>query len=85
MSSTEVMFTNEQLNSYYGISLIPFNGADYQYAPYICVHKEIFQILQKSFKEIAQHFDFKDIKELQDNTDKKSEAACAGGACALGD
>ena len=71
--------------SYYGISLIPFNGADYQYAPYICVHKEIFTILQKSFKEISQHFKFTDIKELQDNTDKKAEAACSGGACAIGD
>ena len=72
-------------DSYYGISLIPFSGADYQYAPYICVHKELFDILQKTFKETSQHFNFNDIVENQDNTDKKSELSCAGGACALGD
>ena len=71
-------------DSYYGISLIPYDGGDYKYLPYSQPpHPEVFEILDKAFALIAEDFRFEDIKERKDNTDFKGEVACAGGACAL--
>jgi hypothetical protein len=71
-------------NSYYGISLIPYDGGDYKYLPYSQPpHPEVFEILDKAFALIAEDFRFEDIKERKDNTDFKGEVACAGGACSL--
>ena len=71
-------------NSYYGISLIPYDGGDYKYLPYSQPpHPEVFEILDKAFVLIAEDFRFEDIKERKDNTDFKGEVACAGGACSL--
>jgi ribonucleoside-triphosphate reductase (thioredoxin) len=69
---------------YYGISLIPYDGGDYKYLPYSQpIHPEVFEVLEKSFSEIAEHYDFKNIKEVRDMTDFTAEAACQGGACTL--
>jgi len=74
----------ENRNFYNGISLIPYDGGDYQYLPYSQPpHPEVFQILKQTFAELAASFDFKKILEKKDNTDFKGEAACAGGACTL--
>lgn len=71
-------------DSYYGISLIPYDGGDYKYLPYSQPpHPEVFEILDKAFALIAEDFRFEDIKERKDNTDFKGEVACAGGACSL--
>ena len=71
-------------DSYYGISLIPYDGGDYKYLPYSQPpHPEIFEILEKGFAHIASEFKFEDIRERKDNTDFKGEIACAGGACSL--
>lgn len=71
-------------NSYYGISLIPYDGGDYKYLPYSQPpHPEVFEILDKAFSLITEDFRFEDIRERKDNTDFKGEAACAGGACTL--
>jgi ribonucleoside-triphosphate reductase len=75
----------ENKNSYYGISLIPFDGADYKYAPYLFVHDEIYELIKGTFTEIEKTFLFEDVIEDRDYTEKKGEAACAGGACAIGD
>jgi len=70
--------------SYYGISLIPYDGGDYKYLPYSQpLHPEVFEILNKSFSECAKDFDFGKIKELQDNTNFEGEISCQGGACTL--
>jgi ribonucleoside-diphosphate reductase alpha chain len=74
----------ENRDSYYGISLIPYDGGDYKYLPYSQPpHPEVFEILEKAFGLIAEDYRFEDIKERKDNTDFKGEAACAGGACSL--
>jgi len=74
----------ENKDAYYGISLIPYDGGDYKYLPYSQPpHPEVFEILDKSFSQIAENFVFEDIKERKDNTDFKGEIACAGGACTL--
>ena len=71
-------------DSYYGISLIPYDGGDYQYLPYSQpIHSEIFDVLERSFADYARDFDFSKIKEVQDNTNFEGEVSCAGGACTL--
>jgi ribonucleoside-triphosphate reductase len=71
-------------DSYYGISLIPYDGGDYKYLPYSQPpHPEVYEILEKAFKLAADNFNFEDVKEKKDNTNFKGEAACAGGACSL--
>ena len=72
------------LDSYYGISLIPYDGGDYKYLPYSQpLHPEVFEILDRTFTEYAQDFDFSKIKEVQDNTNFEMEVACSGGSCSL--
>ena len=74
----------ENKDSYYGISLIPYDGGDYKYLPYSQPpHPEVFEILDKAFSQIAENFVFEDIKEKKDNTNFSGEAACAGGACTI--
>jgi ribonucleoside-triphosphate reductase len=74
----------ENRDSYYGISLIPYDGGDYKYLPYSQPpHPEVFEVLEKAFNLIAEDYRFEDIKERKDNTDFKGEVACAGGACSL--
>lgn len=74
----------ENRDAYYGISLIPYDGGDYKYLPYSQPpHPEVFEILDRAFSQIAENFNFEDIKEKKDNTDFKGEIACAGGACTL--
>jgi ribonucleoside-diphosphate reductase alpha chain len=71
-------------DAYYGISLIPYDGGDYRYLPYSQPpHPEVFEILDRAFSQIAENFNFEDIKERKDNTDFKGEIACAGGACTI--
>lgn len=78
---TEWMVKNRDY--YYGISLLPHDGADYKYAPYMFVHPEIHTLAKGLFSEKESTFDFNNVFEEKDNTDKKLEAACAGGACTL--
>jgi len=71
-------------DSYYGISLIPYEGGDYPYLPYSAApHPEVFDILEKTFNVLDADFDFDKIKEVHDFTDLAGEAACGGGACLL--
>lgn len=71
-------------DSYYGISLIPFDGGDYKYLPYSQPpHPEVFEILDKAFTLGAESFSFEDIKEKKDMTNFKGELSCQGGACLL--
>ena len=44
----------ENKDSYYGISLIPYDGGDYKYLPYSQPpHPEVFEILDKAFLTLA--------------------------------
>lgn len=62
---------------YAGISLLPFDGGSYQQAPFESCSKETFEKFEKMVKDI----DLAKVIELEDNTDRVNELACAGGVC----
>jgi ribonucleoside-diphosphate reductase alpha chain len=64
---------------YNGLSVLPFNGGTYTQAPFTDCSKEEYEKLVKSLTNI----DLTKVIELQDNTDLRGEAACAGGACEI--
>ena len=64
---------------YNGLSVLPYNGGTYTQAPFEDCTKEDFERLVATLKDV----DLTKIVELQDNTDLRGEAACAGGACEI--
>jgi ribonucleoside-triphosphate reductase len=64
---------------YNGLSVLPYNGGTYTQAPFEDCTKEDFERLSATLKDV----DLTRVIELQDNTDLRGEAACAGGACEI--
>jgi ribonucleoside-diphosphate reductase alpha chain len=64
---------------YNGLSVLPYNGGTYTQAPFEDCTKEDFERLSMTLKNV----DLTKVIELQDNTDLRGEAACAGGACEI--
>jgi len=64
---------------YNGLSVLPYNGGTYTQAPFEDCTKEDFERLVLTLKNV----DLTKVIELQDNTDLRGEAACAGGACEI--
>ena len=64
---------------YNGLSVLPYNGGTYTQAPFTDCSKEDFERLSATLKNV----DLTKVIELQDNTDLRGEAACAGGACEI--
>ena len=64
---------------YNGLSVLPYNGGTYTQAPFEDCTKEEFERLVKTLSDV----DLTKVVELQDNTDLRGEAACAGGACEI--
>jgi len=64
---------------YNGLSVLPYNGGTYTQAPFEDCTEEDFDRLVTTLKDV----DLTKIIELQDNTDLRGEAACAGGACEI--
>jgi ribonucleoside-triphosphate reductase (thioredoxin) len=64
---------------YNGLSVLPYNGGTYTQAPFEDCTKEDFERLSATLKNV----DLTRVVELQDNTDLRGEAACAGGACEI--
>lgn len=64
---------------YNGLSVLPYNGGTYTQAPFEDCTKEDFERLIKTLSDV----DLTKVIELQDNTDLRGEAACAGGACEI--
>ena len=64
---------------YNGLSVLPYNGGTYTQAPFEDCTKEDFERLSATLKNV----DLTKVIELQDNTDLRGEAACAGGACEI--
>ena len=67
----------ENRNSYNGLSVLPYNGGTYTQAPFEDCSKETYEVMMASLSNI----DLTRVTEAEDNTDLKSEAACAGGSC----
>ena len=64
---------------YNGLSVLPYNGGTYTQAPFEDCTQEDFERLVKTLSNV----DLTKVIELQDNTDLRGEAACAGGACEI--
>ena len=64
---------------YNGLSVLPYSDHTYTQAPFEDCDSETFDKLLSTLKNV----DLTKIVELQDNTDLRGEAACAGGACEI--
>jgi ribonucleoside-triphosphate reductase (thioredoxin) len=69
----------ENRKHYNGLSVLPYNGGTYIQAPFEDITEEVYNDMMKSLKGI----DLSQVVELEDATDLKGEAACAGGACEI--
>jgi ribonucleoside-diphosphate reductase alpha chain len=69
----------ENRTSYNGLSVLPYDGGTYTQAPFEDCSKETYDVMMDSLTSI----DLTKVTEAEDNTDLKSEAACAGGACEI--
>lgn len=69
----------ENRNSYNGLSVLPYDGGSYIQAPFEDCDEATYNRLMYSLTAI----DLNLIREDDDNTDLKGEAACAGGACEI--
>ena len=67
----------ENRKSYNGLSVLPYDGGTYTQAPFEDCSKETYEAMMSSLTGI----DLTQVTEIEDNTDLKGEAACAGGAC----
>jgi ribonucleoside-triphosphate reductase len=73
----EWMWKNK--HCYNGLSVLPYDGGTYTQAPFEDITKEAFDEMAKFIKGI----NLRNVIELEDETDLKGEAACAGGACEI--
>lgn len=65
--------------SYNGLSVLNYDGGSYTQAPFE-------DITEEQYEEMAAHLDNIDLSkvvELDDNTELKEQAACAGGVCEI--
>ena len=69
----------ENKNNYNGLSVLPFSDHTYMQAPFEDCDKETYEKLLTTLVDI----NLDNIVEIEDNTDLKGEAACAGGACEI--
>jgi ribonucleoside-triphosphate reductase (thioredoxin) len=69
----------ENREHYNGLSVLPFDGGSYIQAPFSDCTKEEYEKLMETLKDV----DLSNIIELDDDTDLRGEAACAGGACEI--
>ena len=66
-------------NHYNGLSVLPYDGGSYIQAPFEDCTEEKYNELMKSLTDI----DLTKVVEVEDNTELKEQAACAGGACEI--
>lgn len=67
----------EHRNLYTGVSLLPFDGGSYKQAPFESCTKDIYEDYCKKVVDI----DLTNVIELEDNTKRLDQLACAGGSC----
>ena len=73
----EWMWKNK--NNYNGLSVLPYSDHTYKQAPFEDCSEETYNELLPTLKLV----NLDNVVELEDNTDLKGEAACAGGACEI--
>jgi len=67
----------ENRDHYNGLSVLPHDGGSYVQAPFEDCSSEKYEKMVESLQAV----DLTRVVELEDNTDLKSEVACAGGKC----
>ena len=73
----EWMWANRE--HYNGLSVLPYSDHTYMQAPFEDCTKEVYEEMFKSLVSI----DLSKVIELDDNTDRSGELACAGGNCTI--
>ena len=73
----EWMWANRK--HYNGLSVLPYDGGTYTQAPFEDCTEEVYNEMMKSLGSV----DLSKVIELEDNTELKDQAACAGGACEI--
>jgi ribonucleoside-triphosphate reductase len=71
----EWMWTNRK--HYNGLSVLPYDGGTYTQAPFEDCTEEVYNEMMTHLTSV----DLSKVIEMEDQTDLKGEAACAGGAC----
>lgn len=66
---------------YNGISVMPYDGGTYKQTPFEDTTREEVERLE----QVLHGIDITKVTERKDNTNLAAEAACAGGACEIGD
>ena len=69
----------ENRDVYNGLSVLPYDGGNYDQAPFEDCSKETYEAMLKSLTDI----DLTNVYEADDNTNLTDQAACAGGACEI--
>ena len=69
----------ENKASYNGLSVLPFDNGNYKQAPFEDIGKEDFVKLEKCLRDL----NLSKVFEPDDSTELQTEAACAGGSCAI--
>lgn len=69
----------ENRKHYNGLSVLPYDGGTYTQAPFEDCTEEVYNEMMKSLVSV----DLTQVIELEDNTELKDQAACAGGACEI--
>lgn len=64
---------------YAAVSLLPHSDSIYQQAPFEDCDKETFE----KYNEMVQDIDLTKVLEMEDNTNRAEQLACAGGSCSL--
>ena len=67
----------ENRDVYNGLSVLPYDGGNYQQAPFEDCSKETYEVMLQSLTEV----DLNNVFETDDNTDLSGELACSGGSC----
>ena len=69
----------ENKNNYNGLSVLPYSEHSYKQAPFEDCEQETYEKLLTTLVEV----NLDNVIEIEDNTNLKGEAACAGGACEI--
>jgi len=69
----------ENKNNYNGLSVLPYSEHSYKQAPFEDCDEETYEKLLTTLVEV----NLDGVIEIEDNTNLKGEAACAGGACEI--
>ena len=69
----------ENRDVYNGLSVLPYDGGNYDQAPFEDCSKETYEAMLETLEEV----DLTKVIEIEDNTNLTGELACAGGACEI--